>query len=327
MIEAIRSVAPESLRRYPPPDAADFRHTAACVHGLTPDQVIATNGGDELLRLAITVFCHPRRDAQSDRAPGGVGFTDPTYSLYPVLAQIHDTPVTRVPLDDGFALPDGFADRLNATGCRLALIVNPHAPSGLLRPIEQLQAIAETFDGVLLIDEAYTDFASHDALPLLGPARGLDNVLILRSLSKGYSLAGLRFGYGMGHPGLIAALHKARDSYNTDVLAQAAATAALTHRDLAARTWEAVIGERQRLTAALTQRRCAVIPSQSNFLLTTPPPSAPAREVHQSLKDRGVFVRYFDQPRLDDKLRITVGTAEENDRLLSALDGLGLTTS
>ncbi len=130
-----------------------------------------------------------------------------------------------LPLDDDFALPEDFADRLNDAGCRLAMIVNPHAPSGRLEPIDQLRRMAERFNGVVLIDEAYVDFAERDALPLIrnggkqgeqdGP--GLDNVLILRSMSKGYSLAGLRFGYGMGHPDLIAALHKARDSYNVDV--------------------------------------------------------------------------------------------------------------
>ncbi len=322
VLEAIQSVTAESLRRYPPPDARAFREAAAGVHGLDPEQVIATNGGDELLRLALTVFCEPTGSGEVAGRSGGVGFTDPTYSLYPVLAQIQDTPVTRVPLTEDFALPDHLTSQLNDAGCRLALIVNPHAPSGRLRPLRQLEAIAKEFHGVLLIDEAYVDFASNDALPLLAPDSGLDNVLILRSLSKGYSLAGLRFGYGLGHRDLIAALHKARDSYNTDALSQAAAVAALQHRHETTRHWQAVIDERNRLTHELTTRGYHVYPSETNFLLVTPSGPAKAKEIYPSLKEKKIFVRYFDQPRLADKLRITVGTPQQNDHLLAALTEL-----
>jgi histidinol-phosphate aminotransferase len=319
VLDAVRQVAPDSLRRYPPPSAPHFRQAAAKVHNLQPDQVIATNGGDELLRLAVTVFCDPT----AKPGPGGLGETAPTYSLYDVLAQIHDTPVTRLPLREDWSIPDDFAQRLNDARCRLAMIVNPHAPSGRLEPLDRLKQIARAFNGVLLIDEAYVDFAEHDALPLLDPAEGLDNVLLLRSLSKGYSLAGLRFGYGLGHPALIAALHKARDSYNTDVLAQAAATAALEARPLARESWNKVIAERVRVSAALTRLAYRVWPSQSNFILAQPPEAGPAAaDIYESLKKNAIFVRYFDQDRLRDKLRITIGTPEQNDALLAAIHAL-----
>lgn len=316
VLAAIRSVSAESLRRYPPPLADKFRKAAAKVHGITPEQVIATNGGDELLRLAITVFCDPQRDGGGR----GVGVAEPSYSLYPVLADIQDAKITRVPLREDWTLPDDFAQQLNSAGCGLAIVVNPHAPSGTLEPLDRLERIARAFKGVLLVDEAYVDFASRDAVPLLDRTRGLNNVLLLRSMSKGYSLAGLRFGYGMGHAGLIDALNKAKDSYNTDALSQAAATAALEHRDEAARTWRAVIVERDRVTQALKGRGYRVVPSESNFILATPPAKGPdARTIYQSLKERGIFVRYFDQDRLRDKLRITIGTPEQNDRLLAAI--------
>jgi len=319
VLQAIRAVEAESLRRYPPPTAAACRKVAAEAHGLSADQIIMTNGGDELLRLAVTVFCEPRSTNQTDPQTAGVGIAWPSYSLYPVLADIHNTPITRIPLSKDFSLPDDFADRLNDARCRLALVVNPHAPSGGLEPLDKLEAIAKRFEGVLLIDEAYVDFATHDALPLL-TQMGLDNVLLLRTLSKGYSLAGLRLGYGLGHENLIAALDKARDSYNTDILSQAAAVAALKHRDQAARTWGWVIEERRRLTRELANRGYQVYPSQSNFLLVTPPNEA--RRVYESLESKGVLVRYFNQDRLRDKLRVTVGTREENDALLAALDSL-----
>lgn len=322
VMKAIASVAAEQLRKYPPPLAMGFRKIAAKVHGISPSQVLATNGGDELLRLAITVFCEPAGGKGSGQGRGGLGVAEPSYSLYPVLASIQDTPVTRVPLREDFSLPADFASRLNAAGCTLAMIVNPHAPSGRLEPLETLLAIAREFKGVLLIDEAYVDFAPHDALPLVRE-QGLNNVLLLRSFSKGYSLAGLRFGYGMGHADLIAALDKARDSYNTDILSQAAATASLEHRDEARKTWQAVIQQRNWLRQELTARGFAVLPSDTNFVLATPPAGAPAAaSLYQSLKARGIFVRYFDQDRLRDKLRITLGTPDQNKALIAALDAL-----
>ena len=342
VLEAIRTLPAEALRLYPPADARLFRAVAADLHGLTPDHVIATNGGDELLRLLISVFCKPcvgdtpggtsgggRGASRGGR--GGIGMTSPSYTLYAVLAAIHDTPVTVVNrTGDEFALPDDYAERLTAAGSRLAFVVNPHAPTGRFEPVERLAAIADSFDGVLVIDEAYVDFAPGDAVSLVQAGRG--NVVILRSLSKGYALAGLRFGYGLAHPDLIAAMDKARDSYNTDILAQAAAAAALRDRGYFERSRDAVIAERARLTAALRDRGFTVPDSASNFLLATVPPlssaepgsaggSAPlARHLYEALKADGILIRYFDKPRLADKLRITVGTPAQNDRLLAALD-------
>ena len=315
VVDAIAAVAADQLRRYPPPLAKGFREAAGAAHGLSADHVIATNGGDELLRLVITVFCTPAVGG------GGLAVEAPTYSLYETLAEIHDTPLTAIPLDDTWNPPADFARKVIDAGCRLAIIVNPHAPSGRLLDVERLDAIARELadHAVLLVDEAYVDFAERDAVPLLDPARGLDNVLLLRTLSKGYSLAGIRFGYGLGHPGLIAVLDRARDSYNTDILAQAAATAAIEARDEAAASWKAVIDERTRLTESLTAQGYSVIPSQSNFVLASPPTPLEAAEVFESLKQTGIFVRYFTQERLRDKLRITIGTPEQNDALLEAL--------
>ncbi|MBI1337588.1 MAG: histidinol-phosphate transaminase [Phycisphaera sp.] len=324
VMEAIRSVAAESLRRYPPPTAPKFRQAAAKLHGLEPDQVLATNGGDELLRMAVSVFCLPGEMGGASR--GGLGETYPTYSLYDVLADIHDTPAIKVPLNEDWSLPDPrkFAQAVIDAGCRLVMVVNPHAPSGRLEPPEVLRELAAALKGhaVLLIDEAYVNFAKRDAVELLREStRGeLDNVLILRTLSKGYSLAGLRFGYGLGHPSLIAALDKARDSYNTDALAQAAALAAIQNTDEARKTWDKVIEQRAWLTDQLRQRGFTVAPSESNFVLAQPTQGPGAKDLYQSLASLGVFVRYFDHDRLRDKLRITIGTPEQNTILLQELD-------
>ncbi|HET6332553.1 MAG TPA: histidinol-phosphate transaminase [Polyangiales bacterium] len=312
VMRALLEVPAESLRRYPEPFADAFRILAAELHGVTRDHVMAVNGGDELLRLAVTTFVEPGSP---------VGVLEPSYSLYPVLAEIHGCPLTRVAAGEDFCVPDDFAARMNETGVSLAMLVNPHAPSGHLMKAEQVIAIARELKGVLLVDEAYVDFVDpelkHDLVPLLAEH---DNVLLLRTLSKGYSLAGLRFGYALGTPSLIAPmLEKTRDSYNVDVVSQRMAAAALTARAYARETWEGVRLERTRVQAALRAMGLRVRDSQSNFLLAYVPIGAKAEAVQAELEAGGVLVRHFKQPRLEDALRITIGTQSQNDRLLTGL--------
>lgn len=318
VMDSLRGIGGDALRRYPSAMADGFRAEAARVHGLAPENVIATNGGDELLRLAITTFLEP-----GDQ----LGIAEPGYSLYPVLAALNASPLFRVPLADDWSLPADSAERWNDAGIRLAMLVNPHAPSGRLTPVAAIEPIARAFRGVLLLDEAYVDFIDpelgYDSTPLV---RDLPNVLLLRTMSKGYSLAGLRFAYGLGAATLIEPmLTKTKDSYNVDAVSQTLATASLRHRDEAARTWQAVRAERTRLAAALADRGYACPPSQTNFLLATVPPAhaGNAQAVYRALADDGIYVRWFDQDRLRDKLRITVGTPQENDALLAALARIG----
>jgi histidinol-phosphate aminotransferase len=178
-----------------------------------------------------------------------------------------------------------------------------------------VRAFARRFDGVVLVDEAYVDFADTDCLGLL---RDCPNVVVSRTFSKGYSLAGLRFGYALAAAPMVEQLRKVKDSYNCDALSIAAATAALEDQAYARRTWEHVRGERARLTAELERRGWIVIPSQANFLLATVPGGG-AGALYRALKQRGILVRFFDKPGLADKLRITIGTREENDAVLAAL--------
>lgn len=313
VMQALQGIEPNLLRRYPEPTAEAFRNQAARVHGVAASEVVAVNGGDELLRMALTTFVEPG-------AP--IGVLEPSYSLYPVLAEIHGSPVVRVDANTDFSVPPSFAARLNDAGVQLALLVNPHAPSGTLLAATEIARIAGELRCVLLVDEAYVDFVdpelAHDALPLL---REHDNVLFLRTLSKGYSLAGLRFGYGIGCESLIAPLlGKTRDSYNVDVIAQRLATAALADRDCARQTWQRVRSERARVRQALTAMGFVVPESQTNFLLACVPVGRrSAAELQRELEARGVLVRYFAQPRLETSLRITLGTPEQNDRLLVLL--------
>jgi histidinol-phosphate aminotransferase len=312
---ALAAIRVEELRRYPSPTARRFREVAAAYHGLDSTNIMPTNGGDELLRLAITTFA----------GPGDViGVAEPSYSLYPVLADIQDCKLLPIPLLDNWTLPSNFCAMLNDAGARLALLVNPHAPTGLLMSAAQLAEIAASFHGVLLVDEAYVDFVDPDKQYDLTPALGKhDNILILRTLSKGYSLAGLRFGYGIGAASLLAPMmFKTRDSYNTDFIAQQLACAAIESVAAARQTWQKVRSERSRLAKGLAALGLPCLPSQSNFLLASCPAVETARMVYAGLKKAGILVRYFDQERLRDKLRITVGTPEQNQRLLDSLASL-----
>jgi len=312
VLSALTAIAPDALRRYPPPSADALRARAAQVHGVASDNVVAVNGGDELLRLALTTFVEPG-------AP--IGVVEPSYSLYPVLAQVHGSDVVRADAPADFSLPERLGPQMARAGVQLLLIVNPHAPSGQLASAGEIDALAASFPGVLLVDEAYVDFVDpelgHDLVPLIGKH---DNLLLLRTFSKGYSLAGLRVGYGLGASSLIAPmLWKTRDSYNLDAVAQRLAEAALVRRDYSAETWRKVRAERTRVTDALRTLGFRVPSSQTNFVLAEVPAGKDAAALQRELEAGGILVRYFAAPRLDQSLRITIGTSAENDRLLAAL--------
>jgi histidinol-phosphate aminotransferase len=313
--ETLKSIDTAALRRYPPPTATLFRQAVAELHGIQPDNVIATNGGDELLRLALTTFVSPGATIVT---------TQPSYSLYPVLADIQGCNYQEIALNDDWSMPADFLARLEQSNASMCLLVNPHAPTGQLLSADYLESISQGFSGVLLVDEAYVDFVDEDqAYSAIELATRRDNVLLLRTLSKGYSLAGLRFGYGIGNRSLIEPMQfKTRDSYNTDLIAQQLATAAIQSQDYARDTWHRVRLERKRLQSELTRLGFTVSPSQTNFLLATAPAGSDAEALYQSLKQRQILVRHFRQPRLEDKLRISIGTPEENSQLLAALADL-----
>ena len=318
VMACLAGLTSRSLQRYPDPLASDFRLAAARRHGLLPDQVIATNGGDELLRLVLTTFVDPGRP---------VGVAAPSYGVYSVLAGIHRAPVSVVALTDAWQLPDDAADHWNSDGAQLVILTNPHAPSGKLEPIDAIDRLASALQGVLLIDEAYVDFVdparSHVATKLI---ERHPNLLLLRTLSKGYSLAGLRLGYGLGDAALIAPmLGKTKDSYNVDAIAQTLGTVALDDGDHASASWQYVRDQRQLLALAIAELGFEVGASEANFLLVSVP-VAPgwrdARDLHAKLERRRIYVRWFDEDRLRGRLRISIGTFEENQALISVIKAL-----
>ncbi len=302
VMKVLSEITPEQLRRYPDPAGRAFRKVAAEVNGVEPDYIMCCNGGDELLRMAFQAFCDENRP---------VAYPVPTYSLYPVLAKLQNCEAMEIPFDREFNLPP----RLAASDAALIIVCNPNAPSGSFINVNELASLADETAGVLLIDEAYVDFAEKNCAALV---KDFDNVIILRSMSKGYSLAGIRFGYAIAQPDLITGLAKVKDSYNVDAVAIAVAAAAVGDRDYFKSTVEKVKAERARLTEQLRSLGLDVPGSSSNFVLVECRDGR-AAEIYEKLSQRNIFVRYFDYSELKDKLRITIGTAEQNDTLLAAL--------
>ncbi len=309
VLEAIGGVSAERLRRYPQPLADDFRRAASEVLAVPADHIICANGGDDLLTMCFRAFC------DGDRP---VAYPVPTYTLYETLARLQGCGVLEVALDS----PDLTGD-LADTAAALTIVCNPNAPTGSRIEQETLARLAEKMSGVLLIDEAYVDFADGDCLEL---AEQFDNVIILRSMSKGYSLAGIRFGYGIARPGLIEGLLKVKDSYNVDVVAIGAATAAIRDQRYFMENVEKIKDQRQRLTEKLRGLGFEVNQSQTNFVLAgcsgLGAEGFGVKNIYERLAERNIYVRYFDVPNLADKLRITVGTEEQNGKLIEALKGI-----
>jgi histidinol-phosphate aminotransferase len=302
VMKVLSEITAEQLRRYPDPMASAFRQVAAEVNGVQPDYIMCCNGGDELLKMAFQAFCDENRP---------VAYPVPTYSLYPVLAKLQNCRAVEVPFDDEFNLPPQLA----TSGASLTIVCNPNAPSGSFINVNELASLAADLKGILLIDEAYIDFAEKNCTALV---KDFDNVVILRSMSKGYSLAGIRFGYAIARPDLIAGLVKLKDSYNVDAVAIAVAAAAIRDQDYFRKTVEKIKTERGRLTKQLRILGFDVRDSSSNFVLAKCKNSS-ASEIYEKLARRNIFVRYFTYQGLEDKLRITIGTPEQNGKLLSAL--------
>jgi histidinol-phosphate aminotransferase len=305
VLEALRAAMDASVRLYPDPEAQALRARAAQVYGVPADHILAGNGSDELLALLLRATVDP-----GDR----VAFPVPTYSLYDTLVAVQGGEAIEVPFPDDWTIPAA----LSSTGARVVFLCNPNSPSGTSVTRAEIEALARAVSGVLVVDEAYVDFADEHAMPLVGR---LHNVLVLRTLSKSFSLAGLRCGLAFGHPDLLAGLRTVKDSYNLNRLTQVAAEAALGDLATMRANVARIRATRARLAAALATLGYAVPPSQANFVLARRP-GVDQAPVAAALAARGVLVRHFATPRLADALRITVGTDEETDALLERLAAL-----
>lgn len=322
VLDAVRNAVDGRLRLYPNPTAQLLREKLARLHKCSPENIIAGNGSDELLALATRAFVGSAESkTAAHNSASTVQFFTPSYSLYPVLAEIHGARINAVSLDPQFGIPPlAVLKKSRAWDFRAALtfVTTPNAPSGRGYSTAELEALCREQRGVIILDEAYVDFAGENAMQL---ALKYPHVIVSRTFSKAYSLCFQRIGYFVGHPELIAALDKIRDSYNVNGLGQIAAVATLNDLGYYRANFKRIIATRERLSRELTTLGFSVLPSETNFILAKPPRFS-AEAWLEKLRARKILVRWFKYPSVRDFLRITIGTDAEADALLRASKGI-----
>ena len=304
--EVLRSFVPDRLRKYPDANSGILRNALAKHFGLNGDQIFMGNGSDDVLALCFQAFfC-------SDKP---ILFPDLTYSFYPVWCSLFRVPYETVPVDEDFRICPADYDRANGG----VILPNPNAPTSIGEGLDFVERILQgNPDSIVIIDEAYVDFGGISAVPLL---KKYENLVVVQTMSKSRSLAGLRVGFALANPALIATLEAVKNSYNSytmDMVTLEAAAASVEDDAYFRETCAKIIATRKRSADALNALGFTVLPSLSNFLLATHPKKS-AKEIFDALRARKIFVRYFNLPRVDNYLRITIGTDAEMDALLATL--------
>jgi histidinol-phosphate aminotransferase len=303
VIDAIKAAANDSLRLYPSPTAAPARQAIAGHFGLQAIQVALGNGADELIEMCFRAFA-----GAGDR----VAYSTPTYPLLDPLCRVHEVTPSTHPTAEGWTWTSG----LEEDQAPLKFLVNPNSPTGTWHGRPSVVRVVARSRGVVVLDEAYVDFARESQLELVDK---FPNLLILRTMSKSYALAGMRIGFAIGNPRLIAALDAVKDSYNVNRLAIAAAAAAIEDEDHHRKIVDHVVAERAWLEEQLRECGFEHSPSAANFVFVKPPPRFSAAALADALRERGVLIRHYDREPIAGWFRITIGTREQHERLLAAL--------
>jgi len=295
----------DDLKLYPDPKAESLCEEASKRYTFPVEGIMAGNGSDDLLTIIFRAFL--------DRGDSVASFY-PTYTLYETLARIQDAELVYTDFTPLFGIPETFSD----ASAKFVILANPNSPSGTLIPSEAVKKLAEAVTGVLVIDEAYADFARENCMDL---AKELDNVIVLRSFSKSFSLAGIRLGLAFSTPEIIRQLMKVKDSYNVNRLSMQAGTEALKDYEWMRKNVSAIISTREKLINGLEDLGLDPLPSESNFVFVKCP-GEQAANLYRLLKERNILVRYFDRERTREYLRITVGTEEQVQELLSEISDI-----
>jgi len=302
VLEALRQAVGAELRLYSDPMALRLRETAAELYGCEVDEVIAGNGSDDILTIIFRTFLNA----------GDVLVTPaPSYTLYKPLSDLQDATFTEIPMGPGYTLPED----LDAHGAKVVIIVNPNAPTGVLHPRATLRAFLERTQSVVVIDEAYADFAGEHVIDML---KEFPNLIVVRTFSKAYALAGMRLGLGFARREVIAEMMKVKDSYNLDSLAIVAGCAALQDQAWLQEIVGMIVRTRTWVQQELEGMGLYVPPSRSNFVFPAIP-NGRAAEVFETLEKRRILARYFRGPLVKDSLRISIGTDAEMEVCLQAL--------
>ena len=308
VLSTLRKAAAHSLRLYPEPLSDSLRSLAAARYGLRSENVIAGNGSDEL--LSILVRCFVEKGSR-------VIYPAPTYTLYDTLISIQEGEITGIDFPPDFSLPESLFSQEAA----LAFLCNPNSPSGTLVPVREIKRLAQSVSGILVVDEAYIDFAEGEGASSLPLVHDLSNLIVLRSFSKSFSLAGMRLGLGFANEEIIADMMKVKDSYNVNRLSLVAGMAALQDLPWTMRNDSRIQRSRSKLTRGLKKMGFQVYRSHANFVLARKE-GQNLRGLYEELKRRKILVRYFDLPGLRDSLRISVGTPQEIAALLRELESI-----
>lgn len=302
VLQALKDLDMKRLRLYPDPLADELCSMIAERYGIERNMVIAANGSDDLLTMVFRAFT-------SDKL--AVSILDPTYSLYKILAQMQHAEVRKIALEgDEFSMPSNILEQ--AKGSNLLIITRPNAPTGNSFAKSLMRDICANFDGVVLIDEAYADFAEDNCIDFV---KEFSNVIVSRTFSKSYSLAGMRLGYAVGDARLIDGLYKLKDSYNLDMVAQTAAKASFADAENLEKNCKAIKETREMLRKALCDMNFTIVPSEANFLFASPP-DGDGEGYFKMLRDNAIIVRYFPGERTGKYVRITIGLPEEMENLL-----------
>ncbi|MDJ0731630.1 MAG: histidinol-phosphate transaminase [Crocosphaera sp.] len=295
----------KKVRLYPDPVSTKLRKAASQVFGFPYEQILAGNGSDDILNIALRTFVNPGET---------VAFLNPTYSLYETITKVHGADIKTIPTNENFELDSP----LICPEAKLIFVASPNPPLGKHLNRQYLKETCKQATGVVLIDEAYVDFSDENHWEFI---KQYDNVIVSRTMSKSYSLAGMRVGFGISSLAIIEQMNKVRDSYNLDRIAQTLGANCFQFQDYFQGIWQKVRTTRNRLITSLRNLDFFVFDSDANFVLASPQ-WIEASELYSKLKERKVLVRYFKQPRISNYVRITVGTDAEIDRLLEVIKQL-----
>ncbi|MBL7005176.1 MAG: histidinol-phosphate transaminase [Gammaproteobacteria bacterium] len=307
VLDIIKHTSNDILKRYPDPEVSELRSALAKLHNVSANNVFVGNGSDEVLAHAFHAFFNNK----------ALLYPDICYSFYPVYSQLYQSKTTTIPLDDNFCInPDDYCGHNKGI-----IFPNPNAPTSRYLALDAIEKMVKNNAEVVIVDEAYIDFGGDSAIEL---TKKYDNLLVIQTFSKSRSMAGLRIGYAIGHTALIDGLNRIKNSFNSypvDCIAQVAAVASINDQAYFEETTQKVIKTREFASTEFTKMGFEVIPSSANFIMAKHPDLS-AENLYNELKNKGILVRYFKKPRIDDYLRITIGTNDEIAQLIATVASL-----
>ena len=300
--EVLRKLAYEDLRIYPDPDSLELREKLGLLYGFSPGQIICGNGSDDILSIIVRTFVEPGE---------ALGFFEPAFPLYRVLAIIQGAKIVSIPLAEPYDRPP-----MPPKGLKVFFLANPNSPVGFAYSTSLVSKMARETDALFVVDEAYAEFAGENALNLV---HDLENVILVRTVSKSYSLAGVRLGYAIGHEKWIGEMFKVKDPFNVTRLTQEVVAAALDDQEYLRKNILQIVETREWFTQEALALGYRVVPSQANFIFPRPPQKGRGVKFYETLLRRKILTRFYDQEGLQDGVRLTIGTEEEMRTTLRAL--------